>query len=101
MYLCDWGFDCNNSVHNISNVLKKLENENSYTRAASIAIFNLRMRDAIEILKRGATQQPHLNMIAMALSGNIFLKLCLYIVIMLKLVFVYFTYSCLNFCFGK
>jgi len=49
-----------------------LENENAYTRAAAIAIFNLRMRDAIETLNKGANQQPNLSMIAMALSGNIF-----------------------------
>lgn len=72
LFLCDWGFDRNNTSH-ISLILKKLENENSYTRAASIAIFNLRMRDAIEILNKGANQQPHLSMIAMALSGNIFI----------------------------
>lgn len=29
------------------------------------------MRDAIETLNKGASQQPHLSMIAMALSGNI------------------------------
>lgn len=69
LFLCDWGFDRNNALH-ISNVLRKLENENAYTRAASIAIFNLRMRDAIETLNKGANQQPHLSMIAMALSGN-------------------------------
>lgn len=74
LFLCDWGFDRNNASH-ISNVLKKLENENAYTRAASIAIFNLRMRDAIETLNKGAHQQTHLSMIAMALSGNIFLHL--------------------------
>ncbi|XP_050420340.1 GATOR complex protein MIOS isoform X2 [Adelges cooleyi] len=68
LYLCDWGFDRTNGSH-ISAVLRKLENENSYTRAASIAIFNLRMRDAIETLNKGASQQPHLSMIAMALSG--------------------------------
>jgi len=69
LFLCDWGFDRNNTSH-ISNVLRKLENENAYTRAASIAIFNLRMRDAIETLNKGANQQPNLSMIAMALSGN-------------------------------
>lgn len=29
------------------------------------------MRDAIETLNKGANHQPHLSMIAMALSGNI------------------------------
>lgn len=71
LLLCDWGFDRTNALH-ISNVLRKLENENSYTRAASIAIFNLRMRDAIETLNKGANHQPHLSMIAMALSGDTF-----------------------------
>lgn len=28
------------------------------------------MRDAIETLNKGASQQPHLSMIAMALSGK-------------------------------
>ncbi|XP_025204339.1 GATOR complex protein MIOS [Melanaphis sacchari] len=68
LFLCDWGFDRNNALH-ISALLRKLENENSHTRAASIAIFNLRMRDAIETLNKGANQQPNLSMIAMALSG--------------------------------
>lgn len=67
--LCDWGSDRNNSSH-ISNVLRKLENENAHSRAASIAIFNLRIRDAIETLNKGASQQNNLSMIAMALSGN-------------------------------
>jgi len=68
LFLCDWGFDRNNALH-ISALLRKLENENAHTRAASIAIFNLRMRDAIETLNKGANQQPNLSMIAMALSG--------------------------------
>lgn len=70
LYLCEWGFDRPSARH-ITNVLRKLENENAYTRAAAIAIFNLRMRDAIETLNKGANQQPNLSMIAMALSGNI------------------------------
>lgn len=69
LYLCDWGSDRNNSSH-ISAVIKKLENKNAHSRAAAIAIFNLRMRDAIETLNKGASQQNNLSMIAMALSGN-------------------------------
>jgi len=79
LFLCDWGFDRNNALH-ISALLRKLENENSHTRAASIAIFNLRMRDAIETLNKGANQQPNLSMIAMALSG----------ITLFKYTFVYF-----------
>lgn len=71
LYLCEWGFDRNNTTY-ISSIIKKLETENSYTRAAFIAICNLRMRDAIETLNKGANQQPNLSMVAMALSGKIF-----------------------------
>jgi len=36
------------------------------------------MRDAIETLNKGANQQTHLSMIAMALSGNFFKHLIKY-----------------------
>lgn len=47
-----------------------MELDGAYARAAAIAIFNLRLRYAIDILNRGAIRQPQLAVIAMALSGT-------------------------------
>ena len=64
MQLCGWKF------HSDSTALERIELEGSYTRAAAIAIFNLKLRSAINILFKGASRQPHLAVIAMALSGE-------------------------------
>lgn len=67
LQLCSWRFDSQSLVA----FLDRLEAEGSYTRAAAIAVFNLKLRLAIDILNRGALQlkDPKLSIIAMALSG--------------------------------
>jgi hypothetical protein len=53
-----------------------LESDGSYARAAAIAVFNMKLRKAIDILNRGAVSQnkqllpSNLNIVAMALSGK-------------------------------
>lgn len=55
--------------------LDRLETDGDYPRAAAIAVFNLRLRLAIDILNRGAQHAQrkmdisHLNIVAMAVSG--------------------------------
>lgn len=49
-----------------------MEKNHAYTRAAAIAVFNLKIRLAIDILSRNADQTVHganLNVVAMALAG--------------------------------
>lgn len=46
--------------------------DGAYTRAAAMAIFNLRLRAAIDTLYKGAAKHPHLAVIAMAMSGMYF-----------------------------
>ncbi|PNF34608.1 WD repeat-containing protein mio [Cryptotermes secundus] len=72
LQLCGWKFDKESSL---TSFLDRLECEGSYARAAAIAVFNLKLRKAIEILNRGAVSQnkqqfpSNLNIVAMALSG--------------------------------
>ncbi|XKL63054.1 hypothetical protein PGB90_005418 [Kerria lacca] len=63
LQLCGWKF------HMDPNSLERIEIDEAYSRAAAIAIFNLKLRLAIDILKKGAVRQPPLAIIAMALSG--------------------------------
>ncbi|XP_065221938.1 GATOR2 complex protein MIOS-B [Planococcus citri] len=63
LQLCGWTFSKDLST------LERMELDGAYARAAAIAIFNLRLRYAIDILNRGAVRQPQLAVIAMALSG--------------------------------
>ena len=73
LQLCGWKFDKETSLNSF---LDRLESEGSYARAAAIAVFNLKLRKAIEILNRGAASQnrqqlpTNLNIVAMALSGE-------------------------------
>jgi len=73
LQLCGWKFDKEASL---TSFLDRLESEGSYARAAAIAVFNLKLRKAIDILKRGAASQnrqqlpTNLNIVAMALSGE-------------------------------
>ncbi|KAJ9588221.1 hypothetical protein L9F63_018385 [Diploptera punctata] len=59
----------------LTSFLDRLEAEGSYARAAAIAVFNLKLKKAIDILNRGAVSQnkqsipQNLNIVAMALSG--------------------------------
>ncbi|KAK7083685.1 hypothetical protein SK128_028073 [Halocaridina rubra] len=66
--LCSWGFE-NESV--LKSFLSQLEGTGNYTRAVAIAVFNQRIKQAIQILQRGAIekQDPTMNATAMALSG--------------------------------
>ncbi|CAG0878625.1 unnamed protein product [Darwinula stevensoni] len=66
--LCGWGFDRDGS--SLSFFLDRLESEGSYSRAAAIAIFHLKVRRAMQILQKGASMgNPMLTTVAMALSG--------------------------------
>jgi len=73
LQLCGWKFDKESSL---TSFLDRLESEGSYARAAAIAVFNLKLWKAIEILNRGAASQnrqqlpTNLNIVAMALSGE-------------------------------
>ncbi|TRY56866.1 hypothetical protein DNTS_013956 [Danionella cerebrum] len=52
--------------------LKSLEQEEEWERAAAVALFNLDIRRAIQILNKGASSEKgdvNLNVVAMALSG--------------------------------
>ncbi|CAL4060750.1 unnamed protein product, partial [Meganyctiphanes norvegica] len=66
--LCTWGFDNETTLNSF---LAQLENSGNYTRAAAVAVFNQRIKQAIQILQRGASiKKDHaLNSTAMALSG--------------------------------
>lgn len=56
-------------------LIEQLESNGEYTRAAALAVFNLRIRRAIECLTDGAKApidkggDPYFNIVAMALSG--------------------------------
>ncbi|XP_069184860.1 GATOR2 complex protein MIOS isoform X3 [Procambarus clarkii] len=66
--LCSWGFE-NETV--LNSFLSQLEAAGNHTRAAAVAVFNQRLKQAILILQRGASNKklPALNSTAMALSG--------------------------------
>lgn len=74
LILCGWGFDRDGV--NLTKLLERLESEGSYEKAATVAVFNLKILRAIESLKRGALSRLHgqagsvdLHVVAMALSG--------------------------------
>ncbi|XP_014672958.1 PREDICTED: WD repeat-containing protein mio-like [Priapulus caudatus] len=82
LMLCGWGFEKDNSTFN--DFLDRLQSDGFYERAAAIALFNLKIRKAIEILHKGSTPKDgkagetasnllggdiNLNVVAMALSG--------------------------------
>jgi hypothetical protein len=73
LQLCGWKFDKESSLNSF---LDRLESEGSYARAAAIAVFNMKLRKAIDILNCGAVSQnkqhlpSNLNIVAMALSGK-------------------------------
>lgn len=67
LQLCGWHLDR-------EGFLDQLESDGYYSRAAAIAVFNLRLRQAVDILRRGAehpraTAPVNLNIVAVALSG--------------------------------
>lgn len=63
--MCSWHFD--KDANMLQKFLEQLEKEHAYTRAAAIAVFNLKIRLAIDIL--GRAPDSNLNVVAMALSG--------------------------------
>lgn len=70
LQLCGWigrGLDVD-----VEPFLKSLEQEGEWERAAAVALFNLDIRRAIQILNKGASSEKgdlNLNVVAMALSG--------------------------------
>src|SRR5688572_11762932 len=73
LYLCEWGNDTDNN--SIVKLIDNLEKMGDYTRAAAIAVFNLRIRRAIQALTLGAKApldkggDPYYSTVVMALSG--------------------------------
>ncbi|RZC42359.1 WD repeat-containing protein mio-B [Asbolus verrucosus] len=70
LHLCSWHFERDSNLLTI--FLEQLEKEHAYTRAAAIAVFNLKIRLAIEILSRTPENLSYglgLNVVAMALAG--------------------------------
>ncbi|EFN84236.1 GATOR complex protein MIOS [Harpegnathos saltator] len=72
LLLCGLRFDKETNGLYDNTYLEGLEREGAYARAAALAVFNLCLRQAIEILNRGATKMSmtaNLDIVAMALSG--------------------------------
>lgn len=84
LQLCGWRFS--RDLNALTSFLERLQVEGEYSRAAAISVFNLQLRNAINILNNGAKAQmalnksnntdafasvnySHLNIVAMALSG--------------------------------
>lgn len=69
LHLCGWRFD--KDVNLLSMYIEQLEKDHAFSRAAAIAVFNLKIRLAIDILNRGAEKvdSNNLNVVAMALAG--------------------------------
>lgn len=75
-HLCGWTFD-RNTKDSFVQFLDGLCGKQEYTRAAMIAVFQLKIRLAIEILSKGADSSldsSNLRMAAIALSGFSFEK---------------------------
>ena len=56
----------------LMSLVKKLENQGQYERAAAVAVFNLEMRAALQSLERSLKCEKHnenLSTVAMALAG--------------------------------
>ncbi|RLU21193.1 hypothetical protein DMN91_005566 [Ooceraea biroi] len=71
LLLCGLRFDRETNTAYDNAYVEKLEKEGAYAKAAAFSVFNLCLRQAIDILNRGASkkQTATLNMVAMALSG--------------------------------
>ncbi|KAJ8938879.1 hypothetical protein NQ318_016083 [Aromia moschata] len=70
LHLCSWPLDRDQAA--LVKFLEQLEKEGAYTRAAAIAVFNLKVQLAIEILSRAPDNTQYganLNVVAMALAG--------------------------------
>lgn len=66
IHLCGWNFD-NKDDSSMYKCFEKFEKDQSYTRAAAIAVFSLNMRVAIGILQRSSDNS--LRTFGMALAG--------------------------------
>ena len=64
LQLCGWRFDKETLA--LDTFLDRLESEGAHTRAAAIAVFNLKLRMAVKILGRGGSQ---LLVVGFAMSG--------------------------------
>ncbi|XP_014229294.1 GATOR complex protein MIOS-B [Trichogramma pretiosum] len=72
LQLCGWRFEKDTNAPYNNLFLERLEREGAYPRATAISVFNLCLRQAIEILNRGASKMSssaNFNIVAMALSG--------------------------------
>ncbi|KAK9890772.1 hypothetical protein WA026_012117 [Henosepilachna vigintioctopunctata] len=70
MHLCSWDFE--SFTDEILEFVEHLEKDHAYTRAAAIAVFNLKVKLAIEILGKApdhASDGHSLQIVAMALAG--------------------------------
>ncbi|KAG5872709.1 hypothetical protein JTB14_008803 [Gonioctena quinquepunctata] len=70
LQLCSWPLDKDSQY--LLDFIDHLERARAYTRAAAIAVFNLKLQLAIEILGRAPSDTEYgssLNVVAMALSG--------------------------------
>ncbi|XP_066259323.1 GATOR2 complex protein MIOS [Euwallacea similis] len=66
LQLCSWPM--NNDINGITTFVENLEREGAYSRAAAIAVFNLQISLAIEVLNR-APVEIGLNYVGIALAG--------------------------------
>ncbi|KAJ8949341.1 hypothetical protein NQ314_008261 [Rhamnusium bicolor] len=70
LHLCSWPLDRDATI--LTKFVEHLEKEGAYTRAAAIAVFNLKVQLAIDILSRAPDNSEYgssLNVVAMALAG--------------------------------
>lgn len=70
LHLCGWHFE--RDTNSLTKFLERLQRENAFSRAAAIAVFNLKIKLALEILNlasESCSQGTSLNVVAMALAG--------------------------------
>jgi hypothetical protein len=63
--LCGWGTD----ESELKIFLNKLEGKKQFARAAALAVFNLEIRLALQILEKVDEKEETLQLVAMALAG--------------------------------
>ncbi|XP_046334805.1 GATOR complex protein MIOS-like [Haliotis rufescens] len=71
LQLCGWGRE-DDKFGSLKSLLENLQEKGFYEKAAALALFNLRLKQSLEILSHGASRsQDHanLNAVAMALAG--------------------------------
>lgn len=70
LHLCGWHFERDSAM--LTKCLERLQKEHMYSRAAAIAVFNLKIKVALDILNQAAERNVdsvHLSIVAMALAG--------------------------------